>query len=394
MRLKNITKKAGVFLLTAALAAGIAGGCGKESSSSSSSSGSSESAKKVENVGTLNVSFPTGNIRVAVNILALKLGYFEEEGVKVNPVNLSGMNALTAINEGDGQLDILTVGFVPDLQALASGYDLKFIAGTAVEGGAVIAKKGNADKFKSDSTKIDLEAVTGAQLGFVRNESAWVVARQYLLDNGVSADKIKEIEDEKSGSIKYYEEPINTAQAVQKGEIEVGFLPMEFALLYADAYDLEIIVAAGDLQPDYVCCREVTSSKKLADSKATFVAYEKARIRAFEYYKKGETDADVKSKVVNTIADYSGKEKDYVETYLYGGVTKYATDPNTNGIVKYVEAAYNSGLLSSAAVDFSSYDIKQNIDSSAYKEALDSLLKDNPDNEVYKSLSEQYSKAN
>ena len=101
-----------------------------------------------------------------------------------------------------------------------------------------------------------------------------------------------------------------------------------------------------------------------------------------------------KKKVVDIIAEYSGKEKDYVETYLYGGVTKYATDPNTNGIVAYVEAAYNSGLLSSAAVDFSSYDIKQNIDTSAYKEALDSLIKENPDNSFYKSLSEQYSSAN
>ena len=393
MRLKNITKKAGLILLTAALATGILGGCGKnESAKGSSDNGGSE--KKVENVGTLNVSFPTGNIRVAINILALKLGYFDEEGVKVNPVNLSGMNALTAINEDDGQLDILTAGFVPDLQALASGYDLSFIAGTAVEGGAVIAKKGNADKFKDASKKINLDVISEAQLGFVRNESSWVVTRQYLLDNGVSADKIKEIEDEKTGRIKYYEEPINTAQAVQKGEIEVGFLPMEFALLYADSYDLEIIVAAGDLQPDYVCCREVTSTKKLADSKAAFVAYEKARIRAFEYYEKGETDSEVKNKVVDTVAEYSGKEKDYVETYLYGGVTKYATDPNTNGIVAYVNAAYNSGLLASAQLDFSTYDIKKNIDTSVYKEALDTLIKDNPDNAFYKQLNDQFNAAN
>ena len=33
--------------------------------------------------GTLYVSFPTGNIRIAINILAQQLGYFTEEGVKV-----------------------------------------------------------------------------------------------------------------------------------------------------------------------------------------------------------------------------------------------------------------------------------------------------------------------
>ena len=34
--------------------------------------------------GTLNVSFPTGNIRIAINILAQQLGFFREEGVTVN----------------------------------------------------------------------------------------------------------------------------------------------------------------------------------------------------------------------------------------------------------------------------------------------------------------------
>ena len=205
---------------------------------------------------------------------------------------------------------------------------------------------------------------------------------------------IKSIENEDSGNVSYYADPTATAQAVQKGEVELGFLPMEFALLYADAYDLEIVAAAGDLSPDYVCCREVTSKKRLEDKYDSYVAYEKARIKAFEYYKKGETDDTVKADVVKTVADYSGKEADYVETYLYGGVTKFAVDPNTNGIVKYVEAAYNSGLFTGNAVDFGSYDIKQNVNTSAYKQALEELIKENPDNTFYAGLLTEYQAAN
>ncbi|MGN0480916.1 MAG: hypothetical protein ACI4EV_05035, partial [Lachnospiraceae bacterium] len=93
-------------------------------------------------------------------------------------------------------------------------------------------------------------------------------------------------------------------------------------------------------------------------------------------------------------SDYSGKEKDYVETYLYGGVTKYAVDPNTKGIVDYVKAAYNSGVFSRSTVDFGTYDIKQNVDTSAYKKALDNLIAKNPDNAFYKSLLEEYNLAN
>ena len=284
---------------------------------------------EAKDYGTLYVSFPTGNIRIAIDILAQQLGYFKEEGVTVEEVNLGGMDALTAINSADGNLDILTTGFVADLQAIGSGYDLTVIGGTAVEGGAIITKKGNADQYKDAGTILNFDAIKSAKLGLQRNEAAWVITRQYLLDNGVAEDEIKAIEDEATGNIAYYADQTAVAQAVQKDEVNLAFLPLEYALLYADAYDLEVVAKAGDLQENYVCCREVTSKARLADKKDAFVAYEKARIRAFEYYKQGETDDSVRQDVVNIVASWSGKETDYVDTYLYGGVTKYATDPNS-----------------------------------------------------------------
>ena len=416
--MRKFGKRFNLVLAGALLAVSTLGACGVQGSiadqnSSSQASGNAQvsqtgntneanannnaqepqTAEKKELV-PLSVSYPAGNIRVTVNILALQKGYFAAEGVTVNPVAIGGNDALTAINEDNGALDVLTAGFVPDVQAIGAGYDLTFVAGTAVEGGAVIAKKGNADKFKGTDKKLNFEAVTNAKIGFQRNEASWVVTRQYLLDNGVSADTIKNIENEDAGNVSYYADPTATAQAVQKGEIELGFLPMEFALLYADAYDLEIVVAAGDLSPDYVCCREVTSNKRFNEKYDSFVAYETARIKAFEYYKQGETDAAVKADVVKTVAEYSGKEPDYVETYLYGGVTKFAVDPNTKGIQKYVEAAYNSGVFTGNAVDFGNYDITQNVNTSAYKQALDQLIAANPENAFYKNLADQFQGAN
>ena len=349
---------------------------------------------ETKDYGKLYVSFPTGNIRITIDILAQQLGYFKEEGVTVEEVNLGGMDALTAINSADGNLDILTTGFVADLQAIGSGYDLTVIGGTAVEGGAIITKKGNADQYKDAGTILNFDAIKSAKFGLQRNEAAWVITRQYLLDNGVAEDEIKAIEDEATGNIAYYADQTAVAQAVQKDEVNLAFLPLEYALLYADAYDLEVVAKAGDLQENYVCCREVTSKARLADKKDAFVAYEKARIRAFEYYKQGETDDSVRQDVVNIVASWSGKETDYVDTYLYGGVTKYATDPNTAGIVKYVEAADNSGLLQSAGIDFATYDIKQNVDASAYGQAITELAQENPDNAFYASLLEQYNTDN
>ncbi|MBR4754250.1 MAG: hypothetical protein IK054_03595, partial [Lachnospiraceae bacterium] len=116
-------KKILTILLTAALAAGAIAGCSTpatpSSGSSSAAAGSSAAGGSAAGSGaassgdskTLAVAFPTGNIRIAINILAQQLGYFKEEGVTVQEVNLQGPDALTAIN-GDGNLDILTVGFV------------------------------------------------------------------------------------------------------------------------------------------------------------------------------------------------------------------------------------------------------------------------------------------
>lgn len=396
--MRNVKKLA--YLLTATtLFASTLTGCGVQGSIADIQPTEVEATTEVaadvkEDHGKLSVSYPNGNIRATVNIIALSKGYFDEEGVEIEAIAIGGNDALTAINEESGQLDILNVGFVPDVQAIGAGYDLTFFGGTAVEGGAVIAKKGNADKFKGTDKLLDFDAFLASKLGFVRNESAWVIARQYLLDNGVDNEAIKAIEDEASGNILYYGEPIETAQAVQKGEVELGFLPMEFALLYADAYDLEIVAAAGDLSPNYVCCREVTSKKRYAEKYDAFVAYEKARIKAFEYYKLGETDETVKADVVKIAADYSGKELDYVETYLYGGVTKLAVDPNATGIAKFIEAANNSGLLASSATDFGTYDISKDIDTSAYKAALDELIAENPDNAFYADLLAEYNAAN
>ena len=413
-------KKLWSVILTAALAVGTLAGCGQTGTIATDSGTTSETeantdaeaasdttadtaksdeqaaadTTEAKDYGTLYVSFPTGNIRIAIDILAQQLGYFKEEGVTVEEVNLGGMDALTAINSADGNLDILTTGFVADLQAIGSGYDLTVIGGTAVEGGAIITKKGNAEQDKDAGTILNFDAIKSAKLGLQRNEAAWVITRQYLLDNGVAEDEIKAIEDEATGNIAYYADQTAVAQAVQKDEVNLAFLPLEYALLYADAYDLEVVAKAGDLQENYVCCREVTSKARLADKKDAFVAYEKARIRAFEYYKQGETDDSVRQDVVNIVASWSGKETDYVDTYLYGGVTKYATDPNTAGIVKYVEAANNSGLLQSAGIDFSTYDIKQNVDSSVYGQAITELADANPDNTFYASLLEQFNQDN
>ena len=62
--------------------------------------------------------------------------------------------------------------------------------------------------------------------------------------------------------------------------------------------------------------------------------------------------------------------------------------------MKYVEAANNSGLLKSSGIDFSTYDIRNNIDTSAFSAAINALVEAYPDNAFYAEILAQFKEAN
>lgn len=345
--------------------------------------------KKTKDYGTLNVSELAGNIRVSFNILAEELGYFKEEGVKVNTKAIGGINAITAIQEG--QLDILNTGFIPDLSALVGGSDLVFFGGTAVEGGAIIANKSVASNYKKADGSIDFTNLENAKIGLQRNESSWVVARQYVLENYPTVD-LDVVEQENDSHTHYFAEFTDVQQAVSSGSIDLGFLPYEYAFKAVEAgLNVEILAKAGELIPNYVCCREVTSSKVYEEKYDALVAYERARIRAWEYY---ENPAN-RSKVVEILANHSGNDEDYVEQYLFGGATKLSADPNQKGILSYFTAVKNAGVFKSLDQDaLNALVLADHVDTKAYKEALDSLIKENKNNEFYKQTLTLYNEYN
>ena len=369
----------GRALLTVA-AAGIAvlglASCGKK-----------DSGTKTENYGTLKVAFPAGNIRVAIDIIAESQGFFEDEGVTVEQVAISGQSAIAALQTNE--LDVLTAGFVPDIQAIAAGTsNLRFIAGTAVEGGAIIAKKGHAAEFKgTGNDPINIDAFKSASYGLVRNEASWVISRQYLLDNNVSLNEVNALDNQ----ITYLAENTNVALSVANGTTQLGFLPMEFALLYSETYDIELVTSAGALQENYVCCREVTTAEKIEAKHDAFVAYEKARIRAWEFYYNQSKNEDA---VVAAVVKHSGKEEAYVRNYLYGGVTKYSADPNTKGIEKWVEAGINANVFGDNTAAAAALTIKDYVVTELYESALNSLYKKNKAKQFYKDIVAIYNNSN
>lgn len=372
-------KKIITLFLTLAVTASALTGCGSSGNSIAQSASGGRSASSASSdaaaddiafdaeENTIRFATQPGQIRTAINILADKLGYYKEEGVNVEFVNAAGTEALTAITTGK-DVDVLGTGIVPDLTFIANGSDLVVFEGTAAEGGAIIAKPENVDTYK------DLSQYTGITAAMVRGESSWTVIRTQLKNAGVDLDSITLMEVDSEA---------NVAQAVAKGEADVGFLPVEKANTFVDI-GVSIVYEVGELEPLYVCCRQVTSSAKLAEKRDAFVKFTIANLRAWEYYE----DESNQDEIVKLLAEDSGKDEDYVRNYLFVNRTVLTLDPNKKGVETYYESLSDSGYFENTDVDVSDH-----IDTSVYSDALNALLERDPDNAFYQSklkLFQQY----
>ena len=368
-------KKLISLFLALALAASVLTACGSTGGSSAASQSASDaSGGQAEDVAfdaeenTIRFATQPGQIRTAINILADKLGYYKEEGVNVEFVNAAGTEALTAITTGK-DVDVLGTGIVPDLTFIANGSDLVVFEGTAAEGGAIISKPEDVDTYK------DLKNYAGITAAMVRGESSWTVIRTQLKNAGVDLDSVTLMEVDSEA---------NVAQAVAKGEADVGFLPVEKANTFLDI-GVAIVYEVGELEPQYVCCRQVTSSEKLSEKRDAFVKFTIANLRAWEYY----SDESNRDEIVRILAEDSGKDEEYVNNYLFVNRTVLTLDPNEKGVITYYDSLSDSGYFDGSAVD-----IAEHIDTSVYAEALNTLLEREPDDAFYQSKLELFQQYN
>ncbi len=346
--MRKILKKSITLLLAATLAL------------SATACGSKKSNNNSDENNTIKFGILPGTIRTAVVLMADHLGYYKEEGVNVELVESQDATAaLTSISTNKGEIDVWGTGIVPDLNFIANGSDLVIFGGTAAEGGAIISKPDEVDNYK------DVTKYGGLTIATVRADTAWVVSREYLKKQGVDVDSIKVME---------VDSQVNVAEAVNKGEAQLGFLPAEFANKYADK--VSVVHEVGELEPMYVCCREVTSRKTLTDKKDALIAFTKANIRALKYY----NDEANRDEIVKYLAEYSDQTEDYVRTYLFENRTVMTVDPNKDGIVDYYNSLVDAGYFDG------DINIDEHIDTDIYNTALDELISENPDDEFYKSL--------
>lgn len=387
MRLKRFVKRAVALTLSATLLTAGLVACGTTEATNDALSDVSDASVSDEPAGdvdtkedevafdseenTIRFAIQAGTIRTAVVILADELGYYEEEGVNVELIDSNDPTAtLTSISSGKTDVDVYGQGIVPDLTFIANGSDLVIFEGTAAEGGAIVSRPEDVEKFK------DLANYEGVTAAMVRNESGWIVTRQALLDAGYDVDSITLLEVDSQA---------NAAQAVSKGEADIAFFPEEFVDRFSDL-NIEEVMPVGEISPMYVCCRQVTSSERLEQKHDAFVKFTKANLRAFKYF----YDEANREEIIRILAEFSGQTEEFVNNYFFVNSTTLTLDPNKSGIETYYQALINSGYFE----DDTDVNISAHINTEIYKTALDEIIEEYPDDEFYQEQLEIFNEYN
>jgi NitT/TauT family transport system substrate-binding protein len=253
---------AGSLLLAGLLFAG----CGGDDGSSGSSASSGEDGTKKVRVGMLPIS------NAAPFYLGIEQGFFEEEGLEVEPVVAqSGNEITTAVLSGDLQFGF--TGFVIGMAGVSKGLPIKIIA--SGDAGAEKAEdEWTVIMVSKDSPIKSVEDLAGKTIALNALKGVGEVAVKAALEKrGVDPDSIKLLE------VPFPEMPA----ALEKDRVDAIWAPEPFLTSVLGQGGREIEAPLTTLGPLYPNGSYMTSEQQLAKDEDSVAAFTRAINKSMEY---------------------------------------------------------------------------------------------------------------
>lgn len=379
--MKNRRIFAGLLTLTLALslaACNNEGGSenstgGSETKSSASQAASEGDSEKKDDAAKLEkTEFNLGYLNSTAHLLgfvAKEEGYFEEEGLNVTLTQFSSAAELSSGLES-GKLDVAFIGSVPILTFQSQGHDLTIFGGAMTNGHGYVIKS----QYTEGLSDWDVSILKGRNVASVKN-SVQDAELQILLKN--AGIEIGENDPEKV-NIVYFDSQKDAYAALQNDTIDAASVYSPYAsLAKGQGYEIVYRCSEEEALKNQPCCRQVAATSALSENPNSYNAFERALIKAYKFSQENEdgTIADIKK--------YIDIDEDYIKTEVYGGYGTSVPDPDKKGTVdlkdKIVELGYTDD-----------YDIDKLYNTDVYKNALQSLLDENADDEVYKTLKDHF----
>lgn len=364
-------KRALTLLMTAALSAGLLAGCGSSADSSTAASDSQTNAEATDSESDDTASDSKGSLRVLGwnsmvghidSALAYAAGYYADEGLDVEMTyNNSNPDNIQALLQD--KADLVSAGATAVLNYIDQGSDIVIIGGQMSEGASLYALPDRASEF----TELNEETLAGKKVGVTRLNTGDIAFRKMLKDRGVDVSKIEFVELDSQATV---------VEAVKKGEVDLGIA----FLTYRQSAEAQGLVPVSYLDdedewPGFICCRMFTTREKLEANRDAYVAALKANIRAYELMQTNE-DETIKYALQELETD---EDTIRSQVYEYGHIG-FSPNPDVKDTDQFFQAMVDIGY-SEGNVDMKNY-----IDPTVFEDALNELLQEDPDNEVYLQL--------
>lgn len=299
--------------------------------------------------------------------VAYEEGFFAEEGLDVKLVEfLNSADGLAALRAH--KLDVAAFGTSAPLLHISKGADLRIIGGVMGEDASVFTTK---DKAHSIHSIADLK---GKKIATVRLASGDAILRGALAEAGIDWQKDVQLFELKN--------PPAVQEAVLSGQVDAGVTWGPFDIR-AEQAGLEVVIRSRNLYPGHPCCRlTVNNDDRYRKTPEVWVKFLRAFLKAEKFTQEN------REQTVEDIHKYFPIDKETIYQGYYEGFLDQSTDPNLTGLQNFWHIILSSGFAESDK------DIAGYVDVDLYREALQSLITEQPDELFWQQKLIQYQSRN
>lgn len=326
---------AAAIVLSAAACAGKMGPAESPAENAPAAQAGESSAPSAEPI-TLKVGLLGKSVKPVGTIVANALGYFEEEGVRVEFETVSSMNdAYLAVSEG--KLDVYLFSSTAAATFITQGVTtLRVFGGTAAEGSEIMAAAGTPEIR-------GVEDLLGRTIACQMPETGQMVLKNYLIQNGYT---IGGPEDQADVTFIYVNDGSTAVEGCVKGEYDYC-ITNQCLGYYAESMGAALVGSVKQFVDPYPCCRQTCYEKTYTDHFDALAAFERATLRGFEYYREHPEET------LDILEEYAGQDRDFLRAQVYGTesytpVMRLTLDPDKTACLAFYEAMANIGEIENA----------------------------------------------
>lgn len=361
MRFKNSVKKILSLLTASVISVTMLTSCsGKEQ-------GKSNSKSKDLIPFSLGYLPSTGHL---LYFVAKEEGFFEEEGLDVSLSNFDG-NTDIVMSVASGKLDAAAIGSTSSIAYISQGADLQIIGGIMKEGHALVVKP---ELVKGvDPKDYSLELLKGKTIANVDKGITDIVYR-YVFEHNLGWEIGKDV----------YFETMQSAglETLLNKDIDAVSVYTPFRTI-AEQKGYVILDYSGQNEPfnDHPCCRNLASKTLIEEHPERYVAYLRALLKAYKFYQENQ------DKTCKDIAKYCDTGLDIIKGETYGKYISSTPDPETKAVWVWYDALLSGGYIEE-------FDLESAINTDLYKQALEEISAENPNEQFWKDMLEHFEEYN